>query len=315
MRAHRIEVLRVGQQVNGQAVRGDGNETPMALATARTGGAHIEVIRRVGLQAVDGRGVGVGHIDGGRLQIHRAGQAVGIFPLRLVAAGRPADGDLVNQGVLHGKVFRVGTSGHIIHEEIVEIDVRAAPLRDAEGHITTVAGIVGRGELVSLPRIGNRHREGLQRHEGAVIVRVGHHTRLDAVTGGSGVKADTHFQAVKRHGIAETRKGSVGIIRGGTIEIERTGAGRGIRGGDVRILRGIVGATEPAVNVCGRTASRGGLKVLDVRHVDVVADRGSVDNRPVAELGGGADASQADIVFGAGSEVREGIGSDIHRTL
>ena len=105
--------------------------------------------------------------------------------------------------------------------------------------------------------------EGAHRHEGADVVWVAHHTHLDEVVGRSLVSLESDKQAVHLNAVVQTRRGDVGVSRGGAIEIDGVAATVVLAAGGVGVERGtIVGVAGPTAYHMAGTGARGHVKVL-----------------------------------------------------
>ena len=248
-----VEVLDIGQRVDGDTFRAEAEEHGRAGLVAAVG-LDEKVVRGVALQAAehqrvlrDGLVVAVFQVVG----VERAGRAEGIEPGGLVAAGRPGDGRAVGRDAGGVDVLHMQTARNVIDVDVIHIHVGVRPFRDAEGDVAAAAGVSRGEELALFPRVGRRWGEAAEQLEGGEVRRVAHHTDFDVVAGRglSGLERD--LQAVHLHVVGETRGGGIAVVGRGSVEVERVRSADGLGTRHIRIAAAVVRAAAPAVHEAG----------------------------------------------------------------
>ena len=291
-----LEVAEVRQR--GGHLHGHERRVHPEAGLAAAVGADIDRVRRVLAQVV-GRvfGGAVHRGEGHRVHVHRvrAGHE-GDVPGTLVAARHPRNRGAGGGHVADLEAVDMLTGRDDVDGDVVNVHEAAVALRDAEGDIVAVAAVLVEVHRLELPGAGGVGGD-VAAHllEGAVVVRVAHHTHLDVVGRGGLVGPEAHLQAVHRDAGVKLGRSQVRIVSAGAVEIDGIAARVVLGAGKGGVRRAVVGAGAPAVNP---VVGAGVLHIVEVlrerKDVHHGAGGSGGSARPAAGFAAAADRTHAD---------------------
>ena len=296
-----VEVLGVGQfDETAEGAEGLGNGPEAGVGGGD--GADVDVV--VGGVGQAGEGDGVrGSDDGGAGAGGVAGGTVLDLPLGGVAVVVPVDrsrvgGDGIDSDVDH--------AGNVAYGDVVEVGVadgyegRGAGC--AEDEVAAVAGVVVKRHCELSPDGGRGAGDGVDAHDGGIVVGVGHgsHDDFAVASGGAGaVEVEGYLEVVESyaHG-RQSGDGVGGVAR--VVEVHGGVARVAVGGADVGVAGGVVGVLGPAG---GDGAGGAGDAVVEIDHVgergDGAALGGEGEGSPQRRVGCRAEGADIDVVGAA----------------
>ena len=263
-----VEALRVGQLGDGVALGGSGKlRGVVAVVAATTVGLDVEVIRGGGGQSADSVRVGAGVLNGaGTAAGRKAGGTVLNHPGGGGTVLRPTQLDGAGGSTHHMHLSRLRTCRNQVNDQVVHVSVcGSGRVGILERNVLTSALVLVEDHLALHPSgVAGGGTNRVNRHEGAGIGRIGHHTHNQTVGSVRGLVHERGLQRVDRNGLVKRRgDGDVVGAAGTCIEVEGSHTGK-VRGVDVRSVGRIGVDLAPAVRV-SRLAGAVGVEAFHVR--------------------------------------------------